>query len=81
MHTYLEIFEDLEEEEGFTKQPVGMRIEVTDEDDALKKYEKIKKLLEEELFKNRNYTARIHFCHHEEKKPCKLKIIEKHKKK
>ena len=73
-HIYLEIEEQLSEEEAFTKQPRTLRIEVKDEDEAYQLYEKYK-----ELFSDCNYVARIHYCHHDEGKPCELKIIEEHK--
>lgn len=73
-HIYLEIVEQLSEQEAFTRQPRELRIEVKDEREALKLYEKYK-----ELFSDCNYVARIHYCHHDEGKPCELKVIEVHR--
>ena len=51
-HIYLEIEEQLNEEEAFTRQPRALRLEAKDEDEALKLYEKYKY-----LFSDCNYVA------------------------
>jgi len=72
MRMYFEIYELLSEEEMFTKQPQQIRIEITSEDEAdtlLQQYEP--------LFEGRKYVAQIHYCYHEEGKPCEVKVIKR----
>ncbi|MCD6198919.1 MAG: hypothetical protein J7K15_10175 [Deltaproteobacteria bacterium] len=71
MRLYLEIMELLSEEEMFTRQPQFIRVEVRDEDQAMQLYQQLKP-----LFAGRKYVARLHYCYHEEGKPCEVKIIE-----
>lgn len=71
MYLYLEIIEELEEEETFIRQPQMIRIEIKSEDEAPKLLETL-----EPLFCGRKYTKRIHYCYHDENKPCEVKILE-----
>jgi len=71
MRLYLEIVEVLSEEEEFTRQPQLVRVEVESEDEAYQLYNQLKP-----LFNGRKYIARIHYCYHEEGKPCQVKVIE-----
>jgi hypothetical protein len=68
---YLEIMEKLSEEEMTTRQPQQLRIEVSSKEEALKLYEQFKP-----LFEGRSYVAQIHYCRHDEGKPCEIEKIE-----
>ena len=70
MKLYLEIIEDLTEEELLTKQPQVIRIEVKDKDEALGKLKML-----EPLFANRNYRKQLHYCYHDENKPCSIEEL------
>ena len=72
MRMYFEMYELLSEEEMFTKQPQQIRVEISSEDEAdtlLQQYEP--------LFEGRKYVAQIHYCYHEEGKPCEIKVIKR----
>ena len=72
MRMYFEMYELLTEEEAFTRQPQEIRVEISSEDEAntlLQQYEP--------LFEGRKYEARIHYCYHEEGKPCEVKILKR----
>ena len=73
MRLYLEIIEQLSEEELLTRQPQILRIEVPDEDKGLNYYKLVKN-----LFSNIHYIARFHYCYHDEGKPCRTELIEEH---
>lgn len=62
---YLEINEDLTDEELKAKQPLSARVHVSDRDDALSKL----KLLEI-FFEGTNYSKRIHTCNHDSGAAC-----------
>lgn len=68
MRIYIEAFETLEQEES-----EFIRIDVTN----LTEEEK-KEVLEaiREHFAGRKYIIQIHYCRHDEGKPCEVKIIE-----
>jgi len=68
---YLEIMEKLSEEEMLTHQPQQFRKEVASKDDALKLYEQVKP-----IFADVSYIAQIHYCRHDEGKPCETELIE-----
>ena len=67
---YLEINEDLTDEELQTKQPLSARVQVSDRDDASAKL----KLLEI-FFEGRSYTRRLHTCNHDTGAPCADEIL------
>lgn len=70
MKMYLEIIEQLSDEEMGVKQPQILRIEVQTEDEALLILDSICA-----LFEGLNITKKIHFCKHEEGLPCEVKEI------
>jgi len=70
MKTYLELNEILTPEEALIQQPLQVRVEVADKDDALAKLP-----LYEPDFEGRTYTKKIHYCYHEEGLPCKLEDL------
>ena len=61
MKLYLEIIEQLTEEEMFTKQPTNIRVEVISKEEAIAKLP-----IFEPLFEGKNYIKRLHTCRHEE---------------
>ena len=73
MRTYLELFEVLLE--GSTEEPDTIRIDVTgwsqaDIDSAIA-------LLKEHARKSyEHYVLQVHYCYHEEGKPCSVVVIE-----
>ena len=71
MIIYLEILEKLSEEETLTRQPQQFRREVSSRDEALDLYERVKP-----FFEGVSYVARIHYCRHDEGKPCETEEIE-----
>ena len=72
MRMYFEMLELLTEEEMFTRQPQQIRIEIASEDEAQKYLSQF-----EPLFEGKKYEARIHYCYHEEGKPCEVKVIKR----
>ena len=72
MRMYFEMYELLTEEEMFTRQPQQIRIEIASEDEAQKYLSQF-----EPLFEGKKYEARIHYCYHEEGKPCEVKVIKR----
>jgi len=72
MRMYFEMYELLTEEEMFTRQPQQIRIEIASEDEAQKYLSQF-----EPLFEGKKYEARIHYCYHEEGKPCEVKILKR----
>jgi len=72
MRMYFEMYELLSEEEMFTRQPQQIRIEIASEDEAQKYLSQF-----EPLFEGKKYEARIHYCYHEEGKPCEVKVIKR----
>ncbi len=73
MHIYLEFEEKLSEEEILTRQPQTMRIEVSSRKEAIDKWSAIKKVMP----LPQHYEVRIHFCYHDEGKPCRFETIER----
>ena len=73
MKQYLEIVEQLTEEEKLEKLPEMIRVEVTDEADAKTKMEELKN-------KVRNSKCYLHMHYHStdatKNKPCELKELE-----
>jgi len=71
-HNYLEIIEELTEEEGFEKKPQIVRIEVKDELEARKLLPKY-----EILFKGLKYKKQYHIHKHskEGNAPCEIKKL------
>ena len=69
---YLEIIEELSEEEALYKQPQLLRIEVSSEEEAK---EKLKEL--ESLFKGKKYIKRLHIHKHSPSGniPCEIKEL------
>ncbi|MDP2167980.1 MAG: hypothetical protein Q8J64_06590 [Thermodesulfovibrionales bacterium] len=65
MKIYLEITELLSEADSLILQPLSMRVEVIDRDDALAKL-----LILEPFFAGRIYKKQLHFCGHAEGLPC-----------
>jgi len=72
MRMYFEMLELLSEEEAFTRQPQQIRIEIASEDEAQKYLQQF-----EPLFEGKKYVAQIHYCYHEEGKPCEVKVIKR----
>ena len=72
MKLYFEIEEILTEEEMLTRQPLTIRVELSDESKA----EGYLKLFRN-FFSGRKYVARIHYCYHDEGKPCEMKELER----
>jgi len=70
MKMYLEIIEQLSEEEMGFKQPQSLRLEARDERDA----ERLLKLNIGQ-FDGLTVIKRIHSCQHEDGLPCQLKEI------
>lgn len=74
MKQYLEIIEQLTEEEMFIKQPQIVRIEVVNKEEAVAKLPDY-----EPSFIGRTYTKNLHKCYHEEGQSCVLESLEKEK--
>lgn len=70
MRMYLEIFEQLSEDEQFIKQPTNIRIEVISKEEAIEKLPQF-----EPLFIGLNYTKRLHTCRHEEGLGCEVEEL------
>jgi len=70
MKQYLEIIEQLTEEEALIKQAQTIRIEVSSKEDAIDKVS-----IYEPAFEGLNYTKRYHKCYHEEGKSCQVEEI------
>jgi hypothetical protein len=72
MRKYFELEEILEGVEEVNEQPQIVRIEITKDEEA-------EKLLKdfEPFFKGRKYEARIHEHLHEEKGPCRVRLLKK----
>lgn len=70
MEQYLEIIEQLSEQEQFTKQPTNIRIKVNSKEEAIAKLPEL-----EPLFTGLNYIKRLHTCYHEEGKSCEVEIL------
>jgi len=71
MRLYLEIEEVLSEEERLTKQPQFVRFEVSNEDEAKELYEQLKPFLADITYK-----VYLHYCYHDEGKPCRREEVE-----
>jgi hypothetical protein len=67
---YLEIIEQLTEEEMLIKQPQEVRIEVSSKEDAIEKLD-----IYEPAFIGLNYVKRYHICKHEEGQPCEIEVL------
>ena len=72
-HIYLEIIEQLSDDELATRQPQTLRVECATEDKCLNYYKLVRG-----LYSDIHYIARIHYCRHDEGKPCSVKNIEEH---
>ena len=72
MKMYFEMIEDLTEEERLTRQPLQIRLELRDEAKA----PGLLKLFSTH-FAGRRYHAQIHYCYHDEGKPCRVKLLRK----
>lgn len=70
MKKYLEILEQLTEEERQTKQPQTVRVEVSSKDEAISKLSTY-----ESDFEGLNYIKRYHKCYHEEGSPCQVEEL------
>jgi hypothetical protein len=72
MRKYFELEEILEGVEEVNEQPQIVRIEITSDDEA-------EKLLKdfEPFFNGRRYEARIHEHLHEEKGPCRVRLLKR----
>lgn len=70
MKTYLEIKEQLTEEEKQVKQPQEIRIEVADKKEAISKLAVFKS-----VFKGLKYVKQVHYCRHSEGLPCKVEEL------
>ena len=73
MKIYLEVDEILSEQEMLTKQPFQFRVEVQSREEAIQKFEALKSLIP----LPQHYEARIHYCGHDEGKPCRFETIER----
>jgi len=72
-YRYLEIVEILEEGDELEKQPLMVRIEVKDEDEARSLYPQY-----EVLFKGRKYKVQYHVHYHSKEGknlPCEIKVL------
>ncbi len=72
---YLEMIEELFEEDLLEQQPQIVRIQVKDEEEAKKLFPKY-----ESLFKDRSYKVQYHVHFHSKDGnniPCKIKILKK----
>ncbi len=67
---YLEINEELTETDLQTRQPMFLRIEVADKEDAL-----IKLLLCEPFFTGRVYSKELHRCNHNAVEGCTTEAL------
>ena len=69
---YLEIIEQLSDEELLFKQPLFLRIEVSSEEEAREKAKEY-----EPLFEGRKYTKRLHIHRHSPSGniPCEIKEL------
>jgi hypothetical protein len=70
MKQYLEILEQLTEEESIVKQPQTVRITVASKEDAIEKLD-----VYEPAFIGLNYIKRYHICKHEEGQPCEIEVL------
>ena len=70
MQKYLEIIEQLTEEESFTRQPQTIRIGVATKQEAIDKLP-----LFEPLFVGKSYIKRLHTCYHAEGLPCTVEEL------
>ena len=71
MRLYLEILEILSEEEELTRQQQMLRIEVKSKEHAMEVLKVV-----EPLFRGLKCEKRLHYCYHDEGKPCEIKPIE-----
>jgi len=71
MRVYYECFEALPEDT--TEEPDFVRMDITDksEDERAEILDAIK-----EQFESKKYMLRLHYCKHEEYKPCEVEVIE-----
>jgi len=67
---YLEILEQLTDEESLIKQAQAVRIEVSSKDEAISKLS-----IYEPEFEGRNYIKRYHICNHEEGQSCEIEEL------
>jgi len=69
---YLEMMEELTDEERLTKEPLFLRVEVSSEEEARKKAKQYKL-----LFEGRKYTKRLHIHKHSLSGniPCEIKEL------
>ena len=70
MKQYLEIQEQLTDEESYIKQPQQIRIEVSSKEEAIEKL-----LIYEPEFEGLNYIKRYHKCYHEEGQSCEIEEL------
>lgn len=70
MKVYLEIQENLTEEEQQIKQAQSIRIEVADKAEAISKL-----AIYEPAFKGLNYIKQVHFCKHEDGQSCTVESL------
>ena len=70
MKQYLEIIEQLTDEENLIKQPQIIRIEVSSKEEAIEKL-----LIYESIFEGLNYIKRYHICNHEAGQPCEIEEL------
>ena len=49
----------------------SIRVEVKNEEEAKQVLQQLR-----QFFSEKRYIARLHYCYHEEGKPCEVKIIE-----
>lgn len=70
MRQYLEIIEQLTDEELFIKQAQEIRIAVSSKEDAIEKL-----AIYEPEFVGLNYIKRYHKCYHEEGQPCEIEVL------
>lgn len=70
MKQYLEIIEQLTEEEELIKQSQIIRVEVSSKEDAISKLSTY-----ESTFEGLNYIKRYHKCYHEESQSCEIEEL------
>lgn len=67
---YLEIIEELTEEEMLIREPLMIRVEVKDKNEAIQKAQEL-----ESLFTGKKYRKQFHIHYHQENMPCEIEEL------
>lgn len=70
MRLYLEIYEVIPPDVENPPPPVTIRAELDDESQAEEVYQRFS-----DLFQGKKHIVQIHYCRHDEGKPCTTKIL------